>query len=45
MLKKEFKVYSPLTKKSVDSFITKSDGSEYYSKELLQPLQETYMMK
>lgn len=25
MIKKEFKVYSPLTKKSVDSFITKSD--------------------
>lgn len=28
MMKKEFKVYSPLTKKSVDRFLTKSEGSD-----------------
>ena len=41
MLKKEFKVYSPLTKKSVDSFITKSDGSSDGERILLEGIAST----
>lgn len=35
MIKKEFKVYSPLTKKSVDSFITKSSDESSDSERIL----------
>ena len=42
MMKKEFKVYSPLTKKSVDSFITKSsDGSSDGERILLEGIAST----
>ena len=41
MVKKEFKVYSPLTKKSVDSFITKSDGSSDGERILLEGIAST----
>ena len=42
MLKKEFKVYSPVTKKSVDSFITKSsDGSSDGERILLEGIAST----
>ena len=42
MLKKEFKVYSPLTKKSVDSFITKSsDESSDGERILLEGIAST----
>ena len=41
-MKKEFKVYSPLTKKSVDSFITKSsDGSSDGERILLEGIAST----
>ena len=35
MMKKEFKVYSPLTAKSVDSFITKSSDESYDGERIL----------
>lgn len=41
MIKKEFKVYSPLTKKSVDSFITKSDESSDSERILLEGIAST----
>jgi len=41
MIKKEFKVYSPLTKKSVDSFITKSDESSDGERILLEGIAST----
>lgn len=41
MVKKEFKVYSPLTKKSVDKFITKSDGSSDGERILLEGIAST----
>ena len=41
MIRKEFKVYSPLTRKSVDSFITKSDESSDGERILLEGIAST----
>ena len=41
MIKKEFKVYSPLTKRSVDNFITKSDDGSSDERILLEGIAST----